>query len=155
METRRDYIMRMIEQVAICLQRILGLKSAGAYEEALQEVDRATDSLLGKDRELLLKVDAKTAVRLFADPRLIWTYARILSEKGEVLRLLGNVGEAQAAEVRALTLALEAHALNNVATEEHLWFLRHLDECGASVGLAPSRLELLKTLLQRGRDAAP
>jgi hypothetical protein len=52
---QRDYIMRMIEQLAIVLKKILHLKQEGKIDEAETEISNIGKTLLGLDIDFLNK----------------------------------------------------------------------------------------------------
>ena len=105
---RDDYILRAIEKVAAMLRAALGLKGACAYSEALQELDRAEETLLGERASLIGSVDAATASSLIGDAQSLALYARLFAERADILRKTGDATAARASESRALDLALEA-----------------------------------------------
>jgi hypothetical protein len=49
---KRDYIMRMIEQLEVFLTRILRLKEAKKFDAAVFEIGEAGNTLLGLDFDL-------------------------------------------------------------------------------------------------------
>ena len=108
MDTRKDYILRIVEQATLCLQRILGLKAERRDEEALGEVERATLLLLGDDASIVSLVDAESAARLLGDVARVWLYARILTAQGELLGRSGDEQSAIVTDARALAVGEEA-----------------------------------------------
>jgi hypothetical protein len=63
----RDYIMRMIAQLAAVLARILGAKNAKNYAEALQIAQSSYEQLLGLNGELVGKMDPPTLALLLGE----------------------------------------------------------------------------------------
>ena len=62
--TRRDYILRLIEQLAEMLGRIVGLRKSGKLDEAEKMVRAVGDGLLGSSRTMIDSVDSSTAANL-------------------------------------------------------------------------------------------
>lgn len=109
-DTRKDYILRIVEQAVLCLQRVLGLKTAGREEEALDELRSATLLLLGDDRDIVSLVDPASAARILGDVQRVWLYARVLAERGELERRLGS-DAADQTDARAIAMVEQAMAL--------------------------------------------
>jgi hypothetical protein len=98
---RRDYILRMIEQLSVFIARIVGARKAGDMELARREVDAAMGALFGPLAGMLEKVDAASAASLLGDPEKIRAYAALLTERAAI-------DGSRADELRALVLLLEA-----------------------------------------------
>jgi hypothetical protein len=60
----RDYILRLIEQLAQALARILRFKSSGSTEEAEQELSKLGESAFGLSLDLLLAMSVDDLMRL-------------------------------------------------------------------------------------------
>jgi hypothetical protein len=103
-----DYLIRLIRQMVQMLLRIVGLKQAGQFEEALSEIDQATRTLLGPAADTLMLLDPSTAARVLADPDRVLMWATLLSEQAEIRRSQGNTQHADSARERSLELAREA-----------------------------------------------
>lgn len=109
--SQEDYLIRLIQQIIQMLVRIVRLKKAGEFAEALTEVDHATLLLLGPAADTLMLLDASTAAQLIGDPDRVLTLATLLSEQAEIHLLRGDVPDAENASKRALALAYEAARL--------------------------------------------
>jgi hypothetical protein len=90
---QKDYIMRMIEQLAHFLSRILLQKDAGNHKEALISIESALETTLGLDSKLLDAISAKDISELLgisSDPPTgsmkCIVAARLCKEKAEVLK---------------------------------------------------------------------
>jgi hypothetical protein len=95
---RRDWLERVLHQLAEALARAVGLRVRGAEEEALEEIHRATLELFGIPRGMLLSLDARTALEVLAEPRLREAALRLLDEEASILRFQGKVADADALE---------------------------------------------------------
>jgi hypothetical protein len=113
---RRDYILRLIEQFAQALGRIMGLRKAGKLDEAEKLVNATADGIFGSLRSMIDKVDASTAAGLLGAHEKIIVYAAITIEEAEIAALRGDVRRAQIRRRRALELYLEASRLGELDT---------------------------------------
>jgi hypothetical protein len=113
----RDYILRMIQQLAQALGRILGLKRAGKLDEALLEVRATADGIFGPMRRTLEAIDAQSAASLLGNREKIEAYAALTAEEASIHELLGDARRARGGERRALSLYLEVAILGQEASE--------------------------------------
>jgi tetratricopeptide (TPR) repeat protein len=104
----RDYIMRMIAQLAAVLARILGAKNAQDYTQALQLVQDAYGEIFGLQRELVEQMDAATLALLLGEGEKIKGLASLLREEGDVLLLQGQPTKGYEKYEKALALYQEA-----------------------------------------------
>ncbi|WP_437677749.1 hypothetical protein [Sorangium sp. So ce131] len=105
---QRDFILRMIEQLAEAIGRIAGLRRAGQLAEAEQLVRATADGLFGPIRDMLDRLDAAGAATLLGDHEKIGAYAALCAEQAAILELRGRGAEALSERRRALLLHLEA-----------------------------------------------
>ena len=88
----KDYIMRMIQQLSIVLAKIIFNKEIKNYEQALLEIDKSLNSLLGINRN---KVAEMTENELFdyldkiggENAEKYFVLAELLREEGEICEL--------------------------------------------------------------------
>jgi tetratricopeptide (TPR) repeat protein len=104
----RDYLMRMMAQLAAVLARVLGAKNARNYAEALQIVQDAYGELFGVQSELVEQMDAATLALLLSDWEKIKGLASLLREEGDVLLLQGKQEKGCEKYEKALALYQEA-----------------------------------------------
>ncbi|WP_437735030.1 hypothetical protein [Sorangium sp. So ce1335] len=105
---QRDYLLRMIEQLAEAVGRIAGLRRAGQLDEAELLVRTTADGLFGPMRDMLDRLDAAGAATLLGDHEKVGAYAALCAEQAEILELRGRAAQALAERRRALELYLEA-----------------------------------------------
>ncbi|MGK4007350.1 hypothetical protein WMF31_32310 [Sorangium sp. So ce1036] len=105
---QRDYILRMIEQLAEAIGRIAGLRRAGELAEAHRVLRETADGLFGPMRDMLDRVDAAGAATLLGDHEKIGAYAALCAEQAAILEAQGRGAQAAAERLRALELHLEA-----------------------------------------------
>jgi hypothetical protein len=113
----RDYVLRMIQQLARSLGRILGLKSAGKLQEALKETRAIGDGIFGPMRAALDALDEQSAASLIGSREKIEAYATLTAEEASIHELLGDARRAASGERRALSLYLEAGMLRGEASD--------------------------------------
>ena len=104
---KRDYILRMIEQLAETLASIVGLKQAGKLDEAELLVRETVDGLLGPLRSALEALDAPSAAALLGSREKLAAYAALTAEEGSIRDLKGDARGARRARKRALDLYRE------------------------------------------------
>jgi hypothetical protein len=93
---RRDWLERLIQQLAQVLARALGYRASGADTLALEEIHRATGDLFGIPRAMLLSLDARAALEILDQPQLREAALRLLDEEESILRGQGKVADADA-----------------------------------------------------------
>jgi hypothetical protein len=104
----RDYIMRLIAQLAAVLARIMGAKNAKNYAEALQIAQSSYEQLLGLNGELVDQMDAGTLALLLGEKEKIKALAALLREEGDIMLRQGLSLEGRAKYEKALALYQEA-----------------------------------------------
>jgi hypothetical protein len=93
---RRDWLERLIQQLAQVLARALGFRASGSEAQALEEIHRATADLFGIPRSMLLALDARAALQVLDHPRVRDAALRLLDEEESILRAQGKVADADA-----------------------------------------------------------
>jgi hypothetical protein len=103
---QRDYIERLIEQVAQAFAQILELVRAGDLDPALIVVYKTRDLVLGPMRPVLERVDAASAVEVVGKYELdrLRMYAALLGEEGAIHERRGESAKAELCYRRALDL---------------------------------------------------
>ncbi len=114
----RDYIMRMIAQLAAVLAKIFGAKNAQNYAEALQIAQGSYEQLLGLNGELVDQMDAATLIMLLGEKEKIKALAALLREEGEILHLQAKPFEGNAKYEKALALFQEARRMSTTGDTE-------------------------------------
>ena len=117
----RDYILRLIEQMAAVLRRVRQLLLRGQYDEALTEVRTAALSIgvdLGNVLDLtddaLLALVARGEPRL--DPERAATIGRLLAVEGEIHEGRGDPRTSYYVRRQALRLLIEGWLAGDAAT---------------------------------------
>ncbi len=113
--SRRDYLLRIIDEVGLLLRRVLQQRSAGRPDEALQSVVAACERLFQLEAAQLFQFTPDQHIAMLADgepPDLardkILLYAALNEEAGRCYRALGKTALAQQSFLNALRLTLKA-----------------------------------------------
>jgi hypothetical protein len=144
--TRRDYIVRMIEQFGQALARIAGMKTAGKHDEALILIGQTADGIFGPLRASLDKVDSASAATLLGSRDKINVYAALAAEKASVHELQSQPAKAGAGYLRALELYLEASRLSPEPDEKTRQAISSLLTRAGAGRLAPRYRSMLDRL---------
>jgi hypothetical protein len=109
---RRDYILRMVQEMVQMLARVMFLKSRREYDQALSEINQALRQLGAEvGGQASLSVEDWIALCRKHEPSaagLMMATADLLREQGEVLTLQEKPAEGHCSRVASLTLFLEA-----------------------------------------------
>jgi tetratricopeptide (TPR) repeat protein len=106
-----DYLIRMIRQATAVFARVIGLKSAGKYQEALQVVDQILEQLLGMDAETIRLLDDESLYRMFMknevlDLEKLGFIADLFMEEGDIQKLQNQNNESINSYIRSLNYYL-------------------------------------------------
>ncbi|GMR24429.1 MAG: DUF6483 family protein [Acidobacteriota bacterium] len=109
---QRDYILRLVEQLAKTVGAVLTLKKANRFEEAERAIGEAAKNLVGLDIATLLALPVDQILTLFSpggslDAGKCIVVAELLYEHGEIKSLQGEEETAYHSRIRALSLLLE------------------------------------------------
>ncbi|MNN23267.1 hypothetical protein D3C81_1366590 [compost metagenome] len=120
---RRDYLVRMIEEMTEVIGKVFDLKQQRKTTEALWTLDELFQRQFRLNSDLLGSLSAKDTVDLFRNGELIeadklQSLARLLKEEGDVYLLSGQSDEGTIRHMKALHLYLAA-GLNGADTT--LW----------------------------------
>ena len=108
----RDYIMRMIQMLVQALERILFLKNAREYPEALKEIQKTSKQLLGIELDVLRRLsDIQIIDLLSLDVSLgipkCHTAGMLLKEEAEILEFQKKGAESTDAYAKSVSLLTE------------------------------------------------
>jgi len=106
-----DYLIRMIRQATAVLARVIGLKSAGQYQEALQDIDQALEQLLGMDAGLIRLLDDESLYKILMkndvlDLEKLGFLADLFKQEGEIQKLQNQTNESINCYIRSLNYYL-------------------------------------------------
>lgn len=112
---QRDYLLRIIDQVALLLVRAIRQRESSAPQEGLQSIMAACERLFGMEAVQLFQFTPDQHVEMLAkgeDPESahdkIMIYARLNQEAGACYARLGQANLAHQSFVNALRLSLQA-----------------------------------------------
>lgn len=109
---QRDYILRLVEQLAKTIGAVFTLKKAKRFDEAELAIAEAAKNLVGIDVTTLLALPVEQIVTLFSpsgslDAGKCLVVAELLYEHGDLKHLRGDEETAYHTRIRALSLLLE------------------------------------------------
>jgi hypothetical protein len=142
--SRRDYILRLIDEVSRLLARVVFKRCGGRDQEALEGIVQACERLFGIESDKLFQFTPEQHfAMLTADEapevarQKVLIYAALNAEAGRVYRKLGNRALARATFLTALRLRLRADIEFPAANDPEF---------------APSLRDLLETLQDEPLD---
>lgn len=143
---KKDYILRMIEQIRKMVEAMMGLTRGGRPEEALAASRDAVSQLLGPLAGLAPRLDSATAAHMVGDADVVGAWAAVTAAEADAHRARGDEVSAQAAYRRSLELALESHLRTITDVPELLALIERLrPEVDAAV-LDPRQRDALAQL---------
>ncbi|MBN2085100.1 MAG: hypothetical protein JW748_07720 [Anaerolineales bacterium] len=106
-----DYIIRMVRQGSIVLSRILGLKKAGDYPGARQEINLAMEQVLGVNMEFINIMDDESIVNILTKDEQIdlvrlGMIAELFKEEGDIFTKQNRDPESRNSYRRSLNFYL-------------------------------------------------
>ena len=104
----RDYIMRLVQQLAAVVARLLRLKEQKEYEQALREVENAYGELLGLSPAIVPMFDVATLAPLLGHSEKMKAIATLFCEQAELYGLKQEPEQAERFYHCALEMFLEA-----------------------------------------------
>lgn len=109
---KQDFLMRIVEQLALALGHVLQLRAKGFHEEALQATDDALQKLVGLDFKFVNMLALKDLLALLKpgidlDVTRALVIAELFKERGDLWEIQNQEDLAFAAHAKALTLYLE------------------------------------------------
>jgi hypothetical protein len=158
---QRDYILRLVSQLAKTLGTVISLKKAKRFDEAELAVAGAAKNLVGLDLETLLALPVDQIVTLFSpggslDAGKCLVVAELLVEHGEIRGLRGDEETAYGARIRALSLLLEVSGRESLERipepERYLARIESLTTALSNYPLVPA--VQLKLVLHHERQGA-
>lgn len=115
---REDYLIRLIQQVAEALRRIMGLRQRGDYQAALTASGELYDDLTTVPRPISDSLDSRTFATLLGTADKIRALALLFWEEARIHEAKGDPVTAKARYVRAHELFLEARARAAAAEDD-------------------------------------
>ncbi|HVP14551.1 MAG TPA: hypothetical protein VMS88_03340 [Terriglobales bacterium] len=118
-EFERDFIVRQVKQLAQAVARIVAkAHDDGQYASGLEALRTAMQAGVGKELELLRRLDPASASVLAHDPEVLDALAWITAQESDLLSGTGDAASAQELRRRALALYAEcARRFPDRATE--------------------------------------
>ncbi len=104
----RDYVMRLVKQLAELFARALNLKLAKKHEEAAEVIEAGCLTLFGIDWRTLSWADSASAAQLLKEPARIRAFAALLEQRAELHEAAGEPAEARSKWQHAFEMYREA-----------------------------------------------
>ncbi len=142
----RDYIMRLVQQLAAALMRIFKLKELKKYDQALDEIDSAYSELLGMSPELMAAFDSATLAQLLGHHEKVKTAAALFCAEAELHRCQQEEAQAQSRYQRALELYLEAAQMQERSEADCVAAIHMISKLLLAEHIAPRYAELMQKL---------
>jgi hypothetical protein len=106
-----DYLLRIIRQATAVFAKIIGLKSVGKYQEALQVIDQTLEQLVGIDAEMIRLLNDESLYILLTKNEIIdleklGFIADLFMEEGDIHKLRNQNSESINCYMRSLTYYL-------------------------------------------------
>src|SRR5688572_14290816 len=113
--SRRDYILRIIDEVSRLLARIIFKRRSGEQEQALQALVQACERLFSLEADQLFQFTPEQHFTMLTEgepPEIgrdkVLLYAALNTEAGHIYTNMGNATMARASFLNALRFALRA-----------------------------------------------
>ncbi len=147
---RQDYLMRLLDQLAQALARVLSLRDNNTPEEALDFLRRESERLIGIEGGLLEVLPPDALRKMTASAEHAIVAARVLEEIALIREEQGQPHEATAAAVKAFALyAAVVHIDPTAADEAYRKRITAFGDACAERGPTPAELRDL----MRGYEA--
>jgi hypothetical protein len=145
---KKDYILRLIEQMRRLVEALLGkLREGVETQRDLAEAHGVLGQLLGPLAAIAPRMDSATAGQMVGDPGILTAWAGLTAAEAELADAHGNAAAAGAARRRALELALEAHLRNNADGAGLLDLIARLRPSVDASALAPRHADALAAIV--------
>lgn len=105
---QRDYLLRMIQQLAQALAAVVSRQREGKLDEALSMIDELRRKLFGSMGEPLARLDPPSVTLVLGALEKARAYAMILAVEADVRQARGETRAAARSRRRALEIHLEA-----------------------------------------------
>lgn len=122
--SRRDYILRIIDEVSQLIARLVFKRKAGADQEALEIVVQGCERLFSMERDKLFQFTPEQHFAMLIEDEpaelarnKVLLYATLNAEAGWIYRKLGNETMAHATLNNALRFALKAREIETDAAQ--------------------------------------
>ena len=122
----RDYLMRMMQQLANVLARIMRAREQEKYDEAQDAIDGAYGELFGLNATLLDVMSAESLAQLLGDREKTKSLARLFKEEAELRELQDDPTQATIKYKKSLELYLEAGSAQTKIDLESESIMKHL-----------------------------
>jgi hypothetical protein len=152
--SRRDYILRIIDEVSRLLARVIFKRRSGEQEDALQAIVQACERLFALEADKLFQFTPDQHFVMLTEgeePEVgrdkVLLYAALNTEAGHIYGKLSNSAMARASYLNALRFALRARSeFSQDNLPPYAPSLAVLREALADTPLDPATAEMLKAV---------
>ncbi len=108
-----DELMRqLIGAIAATVAKLLGLKTAGQFQQALEEIDRLLEELLALKADLVRRLSDEQIIEMltsqeYLDVGSLYYVAELFKAEGEIYLAMGEPARGQTSLARALNFFIE------------------------------------------------
>jgi hypothetical protein len=144
---KKDYILRMLEQIRRLVDAMMGkVREGGDAAELLAQARESVGKLLGPLAGIAPRMDSATAAQMVGDADVLGAWAEVTAAEAEMHRSGGDEPAAGAAARRALELALEAHLRTTQDRADLLALVAGLRTQVDAAALAPRHRDALSAI---------
>ena len=148
---KKDYILRLLEQMRRLVEALLGKVREGLEVQGdLVQARGLLTQLLGPMAGIAPRMDSATAGQMVGDPDVLFAWAELTAAEAELARTRGDGAAAAASNRRALELALEAHLRTNADQDELLALIARLRPLVDVSALSPRHVDALLEVARQG-----
>jgi len=122
----RDYMMRIIQELAKLLKTALRLKDEKRFRQALDEVGRGYRDLLAIDPGMLDAMDAASAAKVIGDVARVRVVVELVLAEADIAATMGDAQRASTRWRNALELLVEGIWLSADCTDDDLALLERV-----------------------------
>ena len=122
----RDYMMRIIQELAKALKLALRLKEEKKHRQALDAIGRSYRDLLAIDPGMLDAMDAASAAKVIGDVAMVRVVVELALCEADIARDMGDAAMADRREKAALELLIEGIWLSADCTDDDIALLERV-----------------------------
>ncbi|MBN2361492.1 MAG: hypothetical protein JXR83_18720 [Deltaproteobacteria bacterium] len=122
----RDYMMRIIKELAKLLKVAFRLKDEQRYQQALDEVNRGYRELLAIDPGMLDSMDAASAAKVIGEVARVRVVVELVLAEADIAAAMGDASRASTRHRNALEVLVEGIWLSADCTEDDLELLERV-----------------------------
>jgi hypothetical protein len=139
----RDYMMRILQELAKLLKVAFRLKDEKRFQQALDEVSRGYRELLALDPGMLDAMDAASAAKVIGDVARVRVVVELVLAEADIAQTMGDASRASTRRRNALEVLVEGIWLSADCTEDDLVLLERVVPLVPAANIAKRYLDFL------------